>query len=82
MFLGKNKEIIDLKLWAIAESLVIALRETLTIPNTFLTIFCDSQKALMTIWQPPSQKENRFLRAQIYCKAEKLKTNGHVMICQ
>ena len=82
VFLGKNKEILDVELWAIAESLDIALRETLTVRNTLLTIFCDSQKALMTIRQPPSQKENRFLRAQIYCKAEKLKTNGHVVVCR
>ena len=49
IFLGKNKEILDIELWAIAESLDITLRETLTVPNTLLTIFCDPQKALMII---------------------------------
>ncbi len=77
MFLGKNKEILDVELWAISEALDTAIRETSTAHHTtLLTIFCESQKALTTIQQPPSQKENLFLRAQIYYKAEKLKTNG------
>ena len=82
VFLGKNKEILDAELWAISEALDTAIRETSTAHNTLLTIFCDSQRALMTIWQPPLQKENRFLRAQIYYKVEKPKTNGHTVICR
>ena len=82
VFLGKNKETLDVELWAISEALDTAMREILTVDNTLITIFCDSQKALTTIRQPPSQKENRFLRGQIYYKAKKLKTNGHMVVCR
>ena len=82
LFLDKNKEILDTELWAISEALDTAIRKTSTAHNTLLTIFCDSQKALTTIRLPPLQKENRFLRAQIYYKAEKLKTYGHTVVCR
>ena len=65
MFLGKNKESLDAELWAILEALDTAMRETSTANNSLITIFCDSQKALTAIRQPPSQKENQFLRGQI-----------------
>ena len=80
MFLGKNKEILDAELWAISEALDTAMRETSTANNTLITIFCDSQKALTAIRQPPSQKENRFLRGQIYYKAENLVGDGHIVV--
>ena len=54
----------------------------LTVDNTFITIFCNSQKAFTTIRQPLSQNENRFLREKIYYKAKKLKTNGYMVVCQ
>jgi len=83
VFLGKNKETLDAKLWAILVALDTTIRETSTANHaTLLTIFCDSQKVLTTIRQPPSQRENGFLRAQIYYKAEKLKTNGYTAVCR
>ena len=82
VFLGKNKEALDGKLWTIMEVLEIATRETSAVNNTVITIFCDSQKALTAIRQPFSQKKNRFLRRQIGYRAEKLKTNGHTTVCK
>ena len=82
VFLDKNKETLDAELWAIMEVFEIAMRETSAINNTVITIFYDSQKAFIAIRQPPSQKENRFLRGQIGYRAEKLKTNGHTVVCK
>ncbi len=82
MFWGKNKESLDAELWAISEALDTAMRETSTANNTLITIFCDSQKALTAIRQPPSQKENRFLRGQIYYKAENLMRDRHIVVCR
>ncbi len=82
MFLGKNKESLDIELWAISEVLDTAMRETTTANNTPITIFCDSQKAFTAIRQPLSQKENRFLRGQIYYKAENLMRDGHMIVCR
>ena len=82
VFLGKNKEILDAELWAISDALVIAIRETSNANNTPITIFCDSQKALQAIQHPPSHKENRFLRGQIYHKAKKLQNIGHPVVCR
>lgn len=82
MFLKENKETFDVELWAISEALDIAMQETLTANNMLIKIFCDSQKALTTIRQPPSQKENRFLRGQIYHKAKNLKSDGHNVVCR
>lgn len=47
-----------------------------------ITIFYNSQKALTTIRQFFSQKENRLLKKQTYYKAKKLKTNGYIVIYQ
>ena len=49
MFLGKNKESLDVKLWAILKALGTAIRETSTADNTLITIFYNSQKALTAI---------------------------------
>lgn len=76
-FLGKNKEILDVEVWAISMALDAALKETLDAKDAPVTIFRDSQKALRVIGNSPSHKENRFLRGCIYGKAEKLERNGH-----
>ena len=39
--------------------------------NVFLTVFCDSQKALKEIKRSPSWKKNPFLRCMIHCIAKK-----------
>ena len=72
-FLCKNKEVLDAELWAISDALDIAAKE---IPNTSVTIFCDSQEALRVIKRPPSHKQNRLLRGLIYKKSKKLESNG------
>lgn len=77
IFLGKNKEILDAELWAILEALGIARKETINDKDMPITIFCDSQKALKTIQQPPSHQENRVLRSLIYQKAGELQSNGY-----
>ena len=64
------------------ESLRHCNAEILTVNNTLITIFCNSQKTFTTIRQPFSQKENRFFRGQIYYKAKKLKTNGYMVVCR
>ena len=72
-FLCKNKEVLDAELWAISDALDIAAKE---IPNTSVTIFCDSQEALRVIKRPPLHKQNRLLWGVIYKKTKKLKSNG------
>lgn len=62
MFLGRNKKSIDINRWIISEALDTIGRETLTVNNTLITIFCNSQKAFIAIRQPFSQKKNWFLR--------------------
>lgn len=64
------------------DALDIAIQETSIANNTPITIFCDSQKALQAIQHPPSHKENRFLREQIYHKAKKLQNIGHPVVCR
>ena len=54
IFLGKNKEILDVELWAIWKALEIALRETTNMKNVPVTLFYDSQKALKEIIRPSS----------------------------
>ena len=49
MFLGKNLKIFSKELWAISEALGTAIRETLAIVKTLITIFSDLQKAFMAI---------------------------------
>ncbi len=77
IFLGRNKEILDVELWAILEALDIAAKKTQNMTNAPVTIFCDSQEALKAIEYPPSHKRNRFLRGFIYDKTKKLKSNRH-----
>ena len=80
--LGRNKEILDIELWAILKALDIAAKKTQNITNAPVTIFCDSQKALRVIEHPPSQKRNWFLRDSIYKRTKKLESNKHYITIQ
>lgn len=72
----KNKEIVDAELWAILEALDIANTSAIG-RDVPVTIFCDSQKALIAISRPSTCQEYRFLRDLIYRRAEDLQRNGH-----
>ena len=52
IFLGGNKEIFDIDLWAILEALDITAKETQNMTNALVTIFCNFQKALRAIEHP------------------------------
>ena len=80
-FWGKQKSL-DAELWVIQKALKTATRNTSDANTTLITIFCDSQKTLMVIWQPPSQKEKRFLKGQICYRTKNLMLNGHKAVCQ
>ena len=72
VFFGKNKEVLDAELSAILDVLKFATKETRNAKDIPITIFCDSQKALIAIQHAPSQRENRYLRGLIYDKAREL----------
>ena len=79
-FLGKNKEVLDAELSAILDVLKFATKETRNAKDIPITIFCDSQKALIAIQHAPSQRENRYLRGLIYDKARELRESGHSIV--
>lgn len=76
-YLGKNKKILDAELWAISEALTVATKETPNAKRIPITVFYDSQKALIAIQHAPSQRENRYLRGLIYDKARELQEKRH-----
>ena len=82
VFLWKNKKSLDAEIWSILEALEIATRNILAANTTLITIFCNSQKALTAIQQPPSEKENRFLKGQICYTVKKLMLKRHKVGCQ
>lgn len=49
MFLGKNKEVLDVELWVIAEYLVTTRKITINYNNTLIIIFSDLQEAFIAI---------------------------------
>lgn len=49
VFSGKNKKILDEKLWAISKALGTVIQKTSAIKNTLIKIFSNSQKALPAI---------------------------------
>ena len=51
VFFGKNKEVLDAELWAMAEGLETARKITLNNDDTPVTIFSDSREALTAIQQ-------------------------------
>ena len=75
-YLGKNQEIVDAELWAILEALDIANKSAIG-SDVPVTIFCDSQKALIAIARPSTCQKYRFLRDLIYKRTEDLHRNGH-----
>lgn len=77
MFLGKNKEIFNAKLWAILVALHIAVKEILNLKNAPITIIYDSQENLRAIEHLLLHKKNRFLRGSIYKTTKKLESNKH-----
>ena len=71
IFLGQNKEILNVEVWAISEALEIAKK--LTSPRIWLvTIFSDLQKAFRIIALPCTPQENWYLRSLVYKKTEEL----------
>lgn len=80
IFLGKNKEVFDVELWAILDALDIITKETLNINNKPIQNFGGSQKALKAMQHFFSCKENWVLRGLIYRKAEKLQSHGHSIV--
>lgn len=68
--MGKNKEILNTKLWAISKALDIALK--IASPKTPTSIWSDTQKALRAITFPFTFQKNQFMRSQVYQKIEKL----------
>ena len=72
----KNKEIVDIELWAILGALDIA-NQTGISRNIPVKIFGDSQKALNAIVYVSTYQKYRFLRSLIYQRTEKLQNNGH-----
>ncbi len=76
VFLGKNKEIIDAELWAIAIGLEMAEKVILRSHQTAVTIFSDSREALTTLCQLSSHTRTPYLRNLIYQKASGLERKG------
>lgn len=76
IFLGLNKEILDVKLWAISEASVIATKEIQHSKDTPITVFCDSPKALIAIQYTLSGNKNCYLRDVIYNRARKFQKGG------
>ena len=76
LFLGKNKEVLDGELWAIATALETAKRETRSDLSTPIIVFTDSQEALATIQRPSSRAGSPYLRRLICHRALDLKSNG------
>lgn len=80
VFLGKNKEILDADLWAIAMTLEAAKRETRGNFGAPITVFTDSREALTTIQQVSPRISSPFLRDLIYQRALDLKNGGSLVI--
>ena len=77
VFLGKNKEIIDAKLWAIAIGLETVGKITLDSHQTPIRIFSDSTKALNTLCRSNPYTRTPYLRDLIFQKTLDLKSKGH-----
>ena len=77
MFLGKNKEVHNAELWAIAEGLETARKRTLNNNNTLITIFSDSQEAFIAIRQLTSSTSSPYLRNLIHQRNLDLGYNGY-----
>ncbi len=67
VFLGKNKEILDAELWAIANGLDVARKITQE-TNTPITIFSDSQEALTEIQKVNPYTGSPYLKSLIHQK--------------
>ena len=76
IFLGMNKEIIDVELWAIATGLDIAGKMTLKCPKTVVTIFSDSREVLNTLGQLSVHTGTPYLRKLICQKLSNLERKG------
>lgn len=80
VFLGKNKEILDIELLAIFEALDIVLK----IANSRIPIMVCSnfQKVLKAIVFSFTFQENQCMQSQVYQKIEKLSQTEHFITFQ
>lgn len=76
VFLGKNKEILDAELWAVAIALEAAKTETRGNLRARITVFTDSREALTTIQQFSPCISSPYLRDLIYQRTLDLKKVG------
>lgn len=61
VLLEGNNETLDAELWAIANALEVAKKETLNYQNTPITVFSNSQEALNAIQLPFSHPDSPYL---------------------
>lgn len=76
VFIGKNKEIIDAELWAIAIGLEIAGKITLDGRQTPIKIFSESAEALNILGRA-NPSASPYLRDTIFQKTSDLTSKGH-----
>ena len=75
--LGKNKEILDAKIWGISETLKVAGQKAIrTQQHLAVSIFCDSQTIINKLAKMDSSA-GQALKIQIYQKADQLTQQGH-----
>lgn len=71
VFLEKNKEVLNTKLWAVSKALHIA-KKRVNIVNKLVIIFYDLQKVPKVITFSLTYQKNRLLQDLIYQKVQKL----------
>lgn len=76
VFLGKNKEILDAELWAIANGLEAA-RKMKQETNTPIIIFSYSREALAEIQKMNPYTGSPYLKSLIHQKTNDMKEHGH-----
>lgn len=77
---GKNKEILDAELWAIAIALEAAKKETRGNLRAPITVFKDSREALTTTQQLSPRISSPYLRDLIYQRTLDLKNVGRSVV--
>lgn len=76
-FLGKNKEVLDAELWAIADALEMVRKKAVNDHVAPITVFSDLQEALASIRQSISHTGSPYLRDLVYQRTLAFKKKGH-----
>lgn len=81
-FLAKIKDLFNIKLWTISNALTVDIKKIKNLVLTTITVFTDSQVAIIKIWDPKTKSGRDRIQNLIYQNTQIIKNIRYIIILQ